>query len=53
MRETQETWIHSMDWENTLQEDMATHFSVLAGKIPWTEELGELVSMGLQRVGHN
>ena len=42
-----------MDWEDTLQEGMATHFRVLAGKIPWTEELGELGSMGLQRVGHN
>ena len=37
----------------TLEEAMATHSSILAWKIPWTEEPGELQSMGLQRVRHN
>ena len=35
------------------EKNMATHFTILAWEIPWTEELGELQSMGLQRVGHN
>ena len=40
-------------WENPLEEAMATHSTILAWKIPWTEELGGLQSMRLQRVGHN
>ena len=39
--------------ENPLEEEMATHPSTLAWKIPWTKEPGRLQSMGLQRVGHN
>ena len=41
------------DWEDLLEEEMATHSSILAGKIPWTEEPGGLQSMGSQRVGHD
>ena len=48
-----ETWVQSLGWENPLEEGMATHFSILAWRIPWTEEPGELQSMGLQRVGHD
>ena len=48
----QETWVHSLGREDPLEEDMATHTSTLAWEIPWTEEPGELQSMGLQRVGH-
>ena len=40
-------------WEDPLEKGMATHSSVLAWRIPWTEEPGGLQSMGLQRVGHN
>ena len=40
-------------WEDPLENEMATHSSVLAWKIPWTEEPGRLQSMGLQRVGHD
>ena len=39
--------------KDPLEEEMATHSSILAWKIPWTEELGRLQSMGLQRVGHD
>ena len=49
----QETWVPSLDWEDLLQKEMATHFSILAWRIPWTEEPSGLQSMGLQRVGHN
>ena len=49
----QETWVPSLDWEDLLQKEMATHFSILAWRIPWTEEPSRLQSMGLQRVGHN
>ena len=41
-----------MGWEDPLEEEMATHFSTLAWEIPWTEEPGGLLSMGLQRVGY-
>ena len=44
----QETWVQSLDREDPLGEGMATHSSILAWKIPWTEELGGLQSMGLQ-----
>ena len=40
-------------WDDPLEEGMATHSSILAWKIPWTEEPGRLQSMGLQRVGHD
>ena len=42
----QETWVQSLGWEDPLEEEMATHSSILAGIIPWTEEPGELQSMG-------
>ena len=44
----QETWVQSVGWEDPLEEEMATHSSILARKIPWTEEAGRLQSMGLQ-----
>ena len=43
----QETWILSLGWEDPLEKEMATHSSILAWKISWTEEPGELQSMGL------
>ena len=46
----QETWVQSLGREDPLEEEMATHSSVIAWKIPWMEELGRLQSMGLQRV---
>ena len=48
-----ETWVRSLDWEDLLEEGVATHSSILAWRILWTEELGRLQSMGLQRVGHD
>ena len=47
----QETWVRSLGWEDPLEKEMATHSSILAWKIPWTEEPGGLQSMGSQRVG--
>ena len=49
----QETQVCSLGWEYLLEKEMATHFSTLAWKIPWTEETGGLQSMGLQRVRNN
>ena len=46
----QETQVPSLDWEDPLEKEMATHPSTLAWKIPWTEEPGGLQSMGSQRV---
>ena len=40
----------SLGWEDFLEEEMGIHSSIFAGKIPWTEEPGSLLSMGLQRV---
>ena len=48
MQETQETWVRSLGWEDPLEEDMASHFSILAWRIPWTEEPGRLQSIGSQ-----
>ena len=48
-----ETRIQPLGQENLLEKEMETHSSVLAWKIPWTEEPGRLQSMGLQRVGHD
>ena len=48
-----ETWVQSLGSEDTLEKRQATHSSILAWRIPWTEEPGGLQSMGLQRVGHN
>ena len=42
-----------LDWEDPLEKGMATHSSILAWKIPWTEEPGGLQSMGSQSIGHN
>ena len=49
----QETWVQSLDWEDPLEKEMATHSSFLAWRIPWTEEPGGLQSLGSQRVRHN
>ena len=48
MQELQETQVQSLDWEDTLAESIATHSSILAWRIPWTEETGGLQSIGLQ-----
>ena len=48
-----ETWVQSLGREDPLEKEMATHSSILAWRIPWTEEPGRLQSMGLQRVGHD
>ena len=45
--------VQSLDWEDSLEKEMAPHSSTLAWKIPWTEEPGGLQSMGLLRVGHD
>ena len=47
MQETKETWARSLGWEDPLEEEMATHSSILAWKLPWTEEPGGLQSMRL------
>ena len=47
----QEIWVRSLGQEDPLEEEMATHSSILAWEVPWTEEPGRLQSMGLQRVG--
>ena len=52
MQETQETQLQYLGWED-LEEGLATHSSILAWRIPWTEEPGGLQSMGLQRVAHD
>ena len=49
----QETQVRSLGQEVPLEKEMTTHYSILAWKIPWTEEPGRLQSMGSQRVGHN
>ena len=49
----QETQVQSLVWEDPLEKEMATHSSLVAWRIPWTEEPGRLESMGLQRVRHN
>ena len=41
-----ETWVQSLGWEDHLEKEMATHSSILAWKIPWTEEAGGLCSTG-------
>ena len=46
----QETQVQPLGWEDPLENGMATHSSILAWRIPWTEEPGKLQSMGLQRV---
>ena len=49
----QGTWDQSLGWEDPLEKEMAAHSSILAWRIPWTEEPGGLQSMGLQRVKHD
>ena len=53
MQKTLETLVRTLDWKESLEEGMATHSSILAWIIPWTEEPGGLESNGLRRVGHN
>ena len=53
MQETLGAWLRSLGWEDPLEEEMANRSSILAWKIPWTEGLGGLHSMGSQRVGHD
>ena len=53
MQETQEMPFRSLGREKPLEKGMATHSSILAWRIPWTEEAGVLQSMGSQRVSHN
>ena len=53
MQVTQEMWVRSQDEEDPLEEGMASHSSILAGEIPWTEEPGGRWSMGSQTVGHD
>ena len=48
-----ETWVLSLDWEDCLEKGTATQSTILAWRIPWTEEPGRLWSTGLQRVGHD
>ena len=49
----QELWVQSLGQEDPLEKEMATHSSIFAWRILWTEEPGGLQSMGLQRVGHD
>ena len=49
----QEMRVQSLAWEDPLEEDMTTHSSILAWRIPWTEKPGGLQSMGRQKVGHD
>ena len=51
VQETPQMQVQSLGWEDPLEKEMATHSSILAWNIPWTEEPGGLQSMGLQRVG--
>ena len=48
-----ETWVQSLGWEDPLEKEMTALSSILAWRIPWTEEPGRLQSMGLQRVGRD
>ena len=45
----QETWVHSLTWEDPLEKGMAAHSSILAWEVPWIEEPGRLQSIGLQK----
>ena len=53
MQETQDMWVRSLGWEDPLEEGMAIYPSIFAWRIPWTEELGGLLSRGLQRLRHD
>ena len=48
-----ETWVQSLGQEHSLEKEMATHSSSLSWRIPWTEDLGGLQSMGSHRVRHD
>ena len=50
---TWETWVQSLGWEDSLEKGMATHSSILAWRIPWTEEPGGLQFMKSQGVGYD
>ena len=49
----QETQVRSLGWEDPLEKEMTIHSSIIAWRIPWTEDPGRLQSMGSQRVGHD
>ena len=51
--EDTETWVQSLGWGDPLEEGMATHSSILAWRIPWTEDPGGLQFIGLQRIEHD
>ena len=53
MQETWEKQIQSLGWEDPLEKEITTHFSILAWRLPGTEEPGGLQSMGVQRIKHN
>ena len=53
MQETQEMHVQTLGQKDPLEKGIATHSSILAWRIPWTEEAGGLYSVGSQRVGHN
>ena len=53
IKEMQETWVQSLGGEDPLEEEMTTHSSILAWRIPWTEEPGKIQFIGSQRVGHD
>ena len=53
IQETQETQVPFLGWEDPLEKSMATHSSILAWRIPWTEEPSRLQFIKLQRAGHN
>ena len=53
VQELKEIWVQSLGWEDPLEKGMATHSSILAWRIPWTEEPGGVQSMVLQRVRHD
>ena len=53
MQQTQETWVRSLGQEDPLEKEMSTHSSILAWRIPWTEDPGGLLSMGSPRVRLN
>ena len=47
------TWVQFLGWKDPLEKGIATHSSILARRVPWTEEPGGLQCMGLQRAGHD
>ena len=53
VQEMQDMWVRSLNQEDPLETEMATHSSILAWRLPWTEEPGGLQSMGSQRVRHD